>query len=272
MNSLSPASGCRSEYCEYLAPLALQGRLLCFWTQRITGSQGVYSHRVLPDACVDIVFINDAPPLLVGPWRESFVADFAPGTQVLGVRFHPGSAAALLNLSASELLNLSLPLRDVCGCSRSTQFAPVRDKRSLPGKRAALESIMSRWLSRSVPGDDSITAALRWLARHPAGRIDWLCQEIGVSSRQLRRRFLATVGYGPKLFQSVLRFQRLLNLAGRLPARSSLALLAAEAGYADQPHMTREVRRFSGQVPTALLESSKCTLQLSGLLSSDCSS
>lgn len=29
-------------------------------------------------------------------------------------------------------------------------------------------------------------------------------------------------------------------------------------GYADQPHMTREVRRFTGHPPTALLNTAKC--------------
>jgi AraC-like DNA-binding protein len=47
----------------------------------------------------------------------------------------------------------------------------------------------------------------------------------------------------------VLRFQRLLNIASRPRAQQSLADLAAVAGYADQAHMTREVRRFSNCTP-----------------------
>jgi len=39
------------------------------------------------------------------------------------------------------------------------------------------------------------------------------------------------VGYGPKLFQSVLRFQRLLNLAASAGIRRNLARFAADADY-----------------------------------------
>jgi AraC-like DNA-binding protein len=72
------------------------------------------------------------------------------------------------------------------------------------------------------------------------GRIEQLSDWIGFSNRQLRRRFSAAVGYGPKMFQSVLRFQRLLHLAGNKNAPRNLARLSADAGYADQAHMTRE--------------------------------
>jgi AraC-like DNA-binding protein len=74
------------------------------------------------------------------------------------------------------------------------------------------------------------------------------------------------VGYGPKTFQSVLRFQRLLSLAARATASRSLAQLSVDSGYADQAHMTREVQRFSGHPPTVLLRSAQSTLSLSNLL------
>ncbi|HEX8838549.1 MAG TPA: DUF6597 domain-containing transcriptional factor, partial [Candidatus Acidoferrum sp.] len=96
MNPNFTQPACRSDYNEYPVSAPLRRHLLCFWTQTISGSHGRYSHRVLPDGCIDIVFINDAAPLLVGPWQESFLADFAPGTKILGVRFHPGRAPGLL--------------------------------------------------------------------------------------------------------------------------------------------------------------------------------
>lgn len=240
--------------------------MLCFWTQTITGGPGTYSHRVLPDACVDIVFINDSPPILVGPWCASFIADLPRGTQILGVRFHPGRAPDLLAVPGFELRDLSLPLRDVCGRSVLMQFVRVQDQSSLPAKKAVLEMLMSRWLSSSTPSDRVVRSAIRLLAQHPCTQIDQLCQDMGISTRQLHRRFAASVGYGPKLFQSVLRFQRLLHLAGRSPAGLGLARLAAEAGYADQSHMTRDVLRFSGLPPSALLGCAQCTLDLSELL------
>jgi hypothetical protein len=54
-----------SEYREFPVPAALADRLLCLWTHTITGSQGVYQQRVLPDACIDLVLINGQP----GVWQ-----------------------------------------------------------------------------------------------------------------------------------------------------------------------------------------------------------
>jgi hypothetical protein len=68
------------------------------------------------------------------------------------------------------------------------------------------------------------------------------------------------------MFQSVLRFQRLLHLAGRTSVLWNLAQFSVDAGYADQAHMTREVQRFSGSPPTVLLRSARCALQLSDLV------
>ena len=89
-----------SDYREFPAPSALKGHVLCLWTQTISKSHGGYSHRVLPDACVDIVFINNDPPAVVGPWTESFVAGLAAGTTIVGVRFYPGRASNYLGVPA----------------------------------------------------------------------------------------------------------------------------------------------------------------------------
>src|SRR5215469_17132871 len=82
-----------SEYREFLPPAQLADRFRCFWTQTITGSRGVYEHRVLPDACIDIVLIGDEPPMAFGPWNVPFVARLAVGTSITGARLHPGRAS-----------------------------------------------------------------------------------------------------------------------------------------------------------------------------------
>jgi AraC-like DNA-binding protein len=64
-------------------------------------------------------------------------------------------------------------------------------------------------------------------------------REVALTDRHLRRRFHDAVGYGPKTLQRVLRLRRFLALA-EAGATADLARAAAEAGYSDQPHLTRE--------------------------------
>jgi AraC-like DNA-binding protein len=102
--------------------------------------------------------------------------------------------------------------------------------------------------------DPAASRAARLLC-DPQARIEDVATEVGLSLRQLRRRCHAAAGYGPKTLQRVLRFRRLVawidaRPAGGLPA--GLAAVAAEAGYADQAHLTRECRQLAGLTPAAL--------------------
>lgn len=255
-----------SDYREFPAPPALAEYLLCFWTQTIH-SPVQFRQRVLPDCCVDVLLLNDFP-IVVGPWTESYVARLPPGTKILGARCHPGLAPSLLGLPASELLNCIVPLEDVWGSEKTSRFARLADAPRLSARMSLMEATLLKCLAESGPVDRATSAAIHWISRHPHGRVEELSQWLGLSTRQIQRRFVAAVGYGPKLFQSVLRFQRLLHLASRSGASRNLADLSAEAGYADQAHMTREVHRFSGIPPGVSLPSFRSTLRLSGLMQS----
>jgi len=159
-----------------------------------------------------------------------------------------------------------VPLGDVWGSAESARFARIADEPSLSARRSAMEAALLGRVANAGPVDKATRAAIQWIARHPHGRVEQLSQWLGLSSRQIQRRFTMAVGYGPKLFKSVLRFQRLLNLAARAGIRWNLAQFAADADYADQSHMTREVQRFSGNPPSMLLQSPRCALRLSGLI------
>jgi AraC-like DNA-binding protein len=266
MNSETNASNVIPDYREFTVRPDLADHFLCFWTQSSEGSQGEYSHRVLPDACVDIVLIDDNPPLVVGPWTDSFVVQLPAGTKIVGARLHPGRASDLLGLPAAELLHQSVTLDALWGQGKSRSFARVSERPSLTARCLVLGEVLAASLTFAArPPDTVVRESVQWLAHNPNGRVDKLSQWLGISNRQLQRRFSSAVGYGPKMFQSILRFQRLLHLGNRTSFRRSLADLAAHAGYSDQAHMTREVQRFAGCTPTALLSSAESTLRMSDL-------
>jgi AraC-like DNA-binding protein len=94
-------------------------------------------------------------------------------------------------------------------------------------------------------------AASRIDASCGAERIDELARQSGYSRKHLHARFLREVGLSPKRYAEVVRFD---GLRQRLLANptTGLADLAAELGYADQAHMTRDARRFSSMSPATL--------------------
>lgn len=244
-------------YRELLPPPELRDQFLCLWTQSIGETRVEYSHRVLPDGCIDLVFVNRELPVVVGPWTEPFVARFSRGTTLVGARWICGRSPGLLALPPSELLNQSAPLSALWGDRSSTEFAPVIDRATVGDGLSSLARALIRRVACTRATDPLVHASVRWLADHPNGRIAALSGELGVSRRHLLRRFVAAVGYGPKTFQSVLRLQRLLYLARTV---SSLPRLAIAAGYVDQAHMAHDVRRLAGTTAAELLRSAECTV------------
>ena len=249
-----------STYCERLPMAALAGHVLCVWSQVIGAGASLHRHRVLPDGCADLVWIGEAPAVVAGPATGPVTVPLAPRTVVVGVRLRPG-AAAVLGPPVSALSNRDTPLRDLWGADLLS--GRIAEQGSIEARLAAAEATLATRLADAEPPDRGIVAATRWLARHPTGRIEDLASLLDTGPRQLHRRFVAAVGYGPKTLQRVLRLQRVLALAAR--SSESLAALAAGAGYADQAHMSREVRVLTGQSPRVLLQGAKSTLALSDL-------
>ena len=137
MSAVDQASRVLADYREFVPPTALADHFLCFWTQTISGSQGVYEHRVLPDACIDIVLVNDEPPVVVGPWTVPLLAQLPAGSLITGARLHPGRASSLLGMPASELLNQAIPVAAVEGAMRNIRLEKVIEQPNSAARRCS---------------------------------------------------------------------------------------------------------------------------------------
>jgi AraC-like DNA-binding protein len=252
-----------SQYREFAPPGRLARSVVCFWTQSV--APGVAHHQnVLPDCCVDIVITN-GKAAIVGPWTEPFVASLRGGTQIVAARLQPGFARAL-GIPAAQLLNASASAAELWGSAVERRFERVSDASGTASQLLALEQVFTEREIHADGVDPVVHSAIKTIAADPTLPIDELSRELAISNRQLQRKFVAAVGYGPKLFQSILRFQRLLKLTRAGGVQGNLARFAAEAGYTDQSHMSREVQRFSGKTPKTLLGHAGCALGWSNLL------
>jgi len=72
------------------------------------------------------------------------------------------------------------------------------------------------------------------------------------SSRTVRRRFLTATGLTPKAIEQIERAQQAAELLGQgIPILDVTYML----GYADQPHLTRSLRRYYGFTPAQIANS-----------------
>jgi AraC-like DNA-binding protein len=224
-------------YRELPAPPDLAHVVRCVWLREGGGDELL----VLPDGCVDVL-VRDGCALIAGPDTAPVPVAVAPGELVAGVRLHPGAGGAALGVPADELRDRRVTLEDLWG-------APGRETGERAGSDplALVDALRGR-LAAAAP-DPRVLAAARRLGRAPATPVPELAAAVGLGERQLRRRFGAAVGYGPKTLARIARFRRALALmlGGEPPALAAFA-----AGYADQAHMTREMRALAGATPAAL--------------------
>jgi AraC-like DNA-binding protein len=83
-----------------------------------------------------------------------------------------------------------------------------------------------------------------------------LARQLGCSRKHLAALFHDGVGFTPKAYAGIVRFERLIEQV-RLGRQRGWAAAAARFGYADQAHLTREVKRYSGLTPHELAQSLK---------------
>lgn len=272
--SLQVGAGPSVIYREYAPPPGLVPYAVCAWTLEIPPGDRSHRQRVLPDGCSDIVWIGAEPPIVVGPMTRSALSTIEAGTTVFGLRLRPEAAATVLGVPAGELADRHVPLdelwqrRDVEATS-----GQLWEQHTAAGKIAVVQGLFSSRRDVILASDPAVRHAVARLTAVRPERFGELARQIGMSERHLRRRFTVAVGYSPKTFQRIVRFQTLLAFAKRphaIPANdrqpTELGQLAYRAGYADQAHMTREVGEFAGVTPSMLLGKVVSALALYDLL------
>lgn len=224
-------------YRELPPPPGLERQVACAW------ESGGTATRVLPDACVDIVW-SQGRLIVAGPATGSVLAPATPGQGRCGVRFRVGLAGAALGLPASALRDESVPLDEVWGRAGRR----LRDR--VAGADDPLDALVGGVAERIQGAREDVVRSAVLRVQEGEARAAGLARAAFLSERQLLRRFERAVGYGPRTLRRVLRLQRFLRLAG---SGAPLARLAADAGYADQAHLTRECVALTGLTPAALL-------------------
>jgi AraC-like DNA-binding protein len=236
------------EYREFPPDRELHPFIACTWERRVPGDGDSNERRILPDGSIDLVW-RDGRLLIAGPDTSAWMTSVPPGDTVVGLRMRPGIGGAILGLPASELRDARAEAADIWGRAGSELSEMVGEIPESNARRSLLQRVLSTRLANSVGPDPLVLAAARRLG-FPGTRVAELADALGISERQLRRRFHDAVGYGPKALDRILRFQRFV--ANARVADGDLARLAADLGYADQAHLNRDCGRLSGLTPSRL--------------------
>lgn len=218
------------------------------------------AETIAPDGRCEIILHRAEPPLehvgpdwqaqpaafLYGPLTRALVLEQRGVMDVFGIRLHPW-ATGCLGDKPGTWRDRAVPLAEIMGEAASAELlAAARSAANLARFIPIAAPLLAQGLSGNAAMAD-VQAAIACQADDAGLSVDGLAVKGGLTVRTLSRRFQRACGLTAREWIRIARFQ-----AARAALKSgadSLSAIAAEAGYADQAHMTREFRRLAGTTP-----------------------
>jgi AraC-like DNA-binding protein len=202
------------------------------WRTR-SESDGVYTASA--DGCWDLLVVKQgrtASVLLAGPSSRATPIPYVAGSEYLGIRLRLGTFPR--HLSAGRMLDRTILLPKVgergFWLGDSAWEIPTYDD---------VETLVARLVRSDLLLRDSVVSDTLARASDPA-----------LSARTVQRHFLRTTGLTRQGIRQIERARRAVDLLQR---GTPIPVVAHEAGYSDQPHLTRSLRRFIGKTPGQVL-------------------
>ena len=192
------------------------------------------------EVCWHMVFVRaqgNLHPLLVGPWSTAGVANWQEGGEILWIKFKPG--VFMPHLSFDQLLDRETKLPEGAGQS----FWLKSQTWQWPGY-ANVEAFVNRLVQDEILVCDPVVHTVLQEQPHD------------LAPRTVRHRFQRATGFSPKQIQQMVRAQQ---AAALLQQGVSILDTVYEAGYYDQPHLTRALRQWVGYTPAQLLHTAAST-------------
>jgi AraC-like DNA-binding protein len=263
------------EFGFYPTPPPLAAAVKAIWFARGTRAEFEVPEPIVPDGCVELV-INLADrfaqagagralqprDLLVGQMTRPTVASPTGEVDLIGIRFWPGRAGAVLRTPMWELQDRLIAASDVVPAFDRL----ADDLRAVPrpARLASLARALAPCCARVEP--DRLRRVDAALARIASSRgtvsIAALAAETGITRRHLERQFQDEVGLRLKRVARITRIQSVLAVLRWRPSESG-AEIAARFGYSDQAHLIHECRALTGRTPGRLTSTER---SLSGLM------
>ncbi len=230
-----------------------------YWTVRWELPPGAsYASTILTHPSVHLSVESGAGPrhgfampaaLVHGVVSRTFTAELTGTGRVFGVKFRPGGFGAFTGRDVASLTDRVVPLAEIVG---DDPAAALLADLGAADDHEATRLTDAFLLARRAEPDERYDELLRIVAGMLADRdlltVEAVTERFGVSSRTLQRLFRRYVGVGPKWVLQRFRLHdaQLLLESGDAP---DLATLAADLGWSDQAHFSRDFQSTVGTPP-----------------------
>jgi AraC-like DNA-binding protein len=191
------------------------------------------------------------PPALVTGPSGTYTRVEGPCTPGIGAQMAPLGAYKLLGPAVAEIGGTIVDLEDIVGADARRLTEQVQSARTWEERGWLLDDFLLDRATRGPQPSPEVTHAWHLLMRSSGtDPISEIARQVGWSHKHLITKFKQQMAVTPHL---AARLLRLSTVWRHLDDDQTWARIAAECGYADQAHLTREFRRFTGTTPGALV-------------------
>jgi AraC-like DNA-binding protein len=236
------------EYHLYLPPVATRHYIKYFWSlDKSPGEILPAVYKSMADGYAEIVFsIN-------GSFKEYYnyggyvlpqhsnhrTLTLGENIGLFGIRLYPYAILPILGITSHEVANNVHDIHSILPRDLVNEITEATDH---PERISVFCHHLMRKLDRASTMVERTVH--RMIETQGGETMSSLSSLLSVSERQLERKFKEAVGFSPKQYSRILRFQcSKRRLAGHV---NSFAEIAFDCNYADQPHFAREFKEFSG--------------------------
>ncbi|MER7542788.1 helix-turn-helix domain-containing protein [Spirillospora sp. NPDC127506] len=186
---------------------------------------------------------------IAGVVRDDFVEEIYDEGRVVGAAFRPGGFRPFMDAPAAALTGRFAAVEEVFGAAGTALAEEVFAAAGAEEAVGRLEAFLAGAAPEPDPSAERAAAIVARIAARPGlVRVGELAADVGLGQRSLQRLFHEYVGIGPKW---VIRRFRMQEAAERAASGDGVdwAALAADLGYADQAHFTRDFTAAVGTSP-----------------------
>lgn len=231
----------------------LQEYVMCIW--QVTSKETLLTpvmNTVLPDGCIDLIIdINNQVIVFSGFSKNTEEVPLQGDVNFIGIRFKPGVIYALFGIDARKVIDHTILFHDLeTQHNISTIFKTTNINTQI--------DILKHYVLLKIEKvtDTQYIHLVDTLYHQPTNQcVKEVSNALGYQSRQLQRVFLKHYGVSPKVLLNILRLHKCLTLL--FDDTKSLQDITFDSGFYDQAHFIKEIKRYTGILPTTLLEEYK---------------
>jgi AraC-like DNA-binding protein len=176
-------------------------------------------------------------------------------TDLVIVVFQPSGVTGLLGIHAGEVRDNILSTEYVFGKQSKELYENLMEKSTIKERLILLNTFFLRLAAKRTPKNDSLLkASLNFIVKNN-GLISsiQLVKFTGYTERHIERMFGEQVGINPKKFSNIIRLHYFLKQLKASRTNQNLTEMAYDAGYADQSHLIKQFKKFTGMAPATYL-------------------